>query len=834
MFNECEPLICIKVKSSNESEEETNNGFIYPVFFDDEYWRVVPQKTFPNNDLLIVYPNYKKNVYFSDVVDHFENMELFSVSYFSEVNLIDESKPNLSKYCVYTNSISDYKVRKKYRNCFILDALNIDTAIVRCFSPFKPIDNFYFIRNSGFIYGPFKVVSQEKNTNGTYGYYVNLAAEERLLPFVSNKNYNNYFVYKIKEELCQEDIVSSEISFNDVKMRNEWNGERFSYVRDVFSLIEKEKGIWVDFIPDDALLSWGINLVQNKVSQSISFNQRRELLEQLRRVNDADKNRLSKIVSKLSSIEKDEHDLNEQIFNYVCKKENIKYLLNTAEAEFINVINSDNTLKQKFGGDDKKKIKELEEELNKKEMVGDVSKSLSEVQKLLDITKQELSEKQKKVEELNIKISFTNIKDEYGKLQKELKKIKLELEEKNSELERLEDIKNKISQEIPKVKKEYREEIYKLAPIVKMLTEADYINERYEDTYDTNKGQNLSLQEIVNQVYTYFEKQNRLLQRKDIINYLVSLVNNFFLIFYGKPGVGKTSLVQNLASSLGANFNKISVNKGWSSSKDLIGYYNSLTGHFVEADTGLRTFLKKQQSDKNKGCLYLSLLDEANLSPIEYYWSNFLSIADDENKFIRLQSERELEEIQILDSMKFIATINMDDTTEILSPRIINRACVFYLPNNDLKQVEDNKTQTVVPISYTALENNFGFRQVAKNLAAESYGNDKLETIYDILSKNRNGRFISPRKQKNIRKYIDVMTSIGEQNDNFEYDNSDVLDYAIAQFILPEICGDGEKYLSILKMLYDELSSYTISKNIVQNIIEVGEYNYGNYNFFNI
>ena len=119
MFNECEPLICIKVKSSNESEEETNNGFIYPVFFDDEYWRVVPQKTFPNNDLLIVYPNYKKNVYFSDVVDHFENMELFSVSYFSEVNLIDESKPNLSKYCVYTNSISDYKVRKKYRNCFI-------------------------------------------------------------------------------------------------------------------------------------------------------------------------------------------------------------------------------------------------------------------------------------------------------------------------------------------------------------------------------------------------------------------------------------------------------------------------------------------------------------------------------------------------------------------------------------------------------------------------------------------------------------------------------------------------------------------------------------------
>ena len=78
------------------------------------------------------------------------------------------------------------------------------------------------------------------------------------------------------------------------------------------------------------------------------------------------------------------------------------------------------------------------------------------------------------------------------------------------------------------------------------------------------------------------------------------------------------------------------------------------------------------------------------------------------------------------------------------------------------------------------------------------------------------------------------MTNIGEQNDNFEYDNSDVLDYAIAQFILPEICGDGEKYLSILKMLYDELSSYTISKNIVQNIIEVGEYNYGNYNFFNI
>lgn len=229
-------------------------------------------------------------------------------------------------------------------------------------------------------------------------------------------------------------------------------------------------------------------------------------------------------------------------------------------------------------------------------------------------------------------------------------------------------------------------------------------------------------------------------------------MNNFFIVFYGKPGVGKTSLVQELANSLGANFNKIPVNKGWTSPKDLIGYYNALTGNFIDSETGLRKFIK--QADKNNPfeCLYITLLDEANLSPLEYYWSNFLSVADDKNKKIKLQSDKAPDEITLFDGLKFIATINMDETTEALSPRIINRSCVFYLPNEyNIPSLDNSLQPEYYPISYQSLIKTFGYENVIKQYGeTERYGEDKLDSIYDLLSKNKSRSMISisARKQK--------------------------------------------------------------------------------------
>lgn len=87
-------------------------------------------------------------------------------------------------------------------------------------------------------------------------------------------------------------------------------------------------------------------------------------------------------------------------------------------------------------------------------------------------------------------------------------------------------------------------------------------------------------------------QQFRNYSRNDIINMYICLSQNFLTIFSGEPGTGKTSICSILAYSLGLNsfgfdsnisrnrFIPVSVERGWSSKRDLIGYFNPLTKRY--------------------------------------------------------------------------------------------------------------------------------------------------------------------------------------------------------------------------------------------------------------
>jgi hypothetical protein len=70
----------------------------------------------------------------------------------------------------------------------------------------------------------------------------------------------------------------------------------------------------------------------------------------------------------------------------------------------------------------------------------------------------------------------------------------------------------------------------------------------------------------------------------DVANYLICITQGFITTFAGEPGTGKTSLCNIIAKALGLvtdipqrRFIDISVERGWSSHKDFIGYYNPLS-----------------------------------------------------------------------------------------------------------------------------------------------------------------------------------------------------------------------------------------------------------------
>lgn len=76
---------------------------------------------------------------------------------------------------------------------------------------------------------------------------------------------------------------------------------------------------------------------------------------------------------------------------------------------------------------------------------------------------------------------------------------------------------------------------------------------------------------------------------------------------------------------------------------------------------------------------FFILLDEANLSPMEYYWADFMNICDDlkDNHTINLGNDYVF---KIPETLHFLATINNDHTTETLSPRLVDRAWIINLP----------------------------------------------------------------------------------------------------------------------------------------------------------
>lgn len=124
----------------------------------------------------------------------------------------------------------------------------------------------------------------------------------------------------------------------------------------------------------------------------------------------------------------------------------------------------------------------------------------------------------------------------------------------------------------------------------------------------------------------------------DILNYYISLKTKPFVILMGLSGSGKTKLALRFAKAMTGKENQyklVPVEAGWIDNKSLLGYYNPITRTYTSTDF-LDIILKAHQNyfsammqGKPKEIkTYFIILDEMNLSKVEYYFSKFLSILE--------------------------------------------------------------------------------------------------------------------------------------------------------------------------------------------------------------
>lgn len=347
-------------------------------------------------------------------------------------------------------------------------------------------------------------------------------------------------------------------------------------------------------------------------------------------------------------------------------------------------------------------------------------------------------------------------------------------------------------------------------------------------------------QEIIDRTFSDLTQTlGRDYSRNDVINYLICVSQGFMTTFAGLPGTGKTSLCNALAASLGLKnadaprFTEISVEKGWTSYKDYIGYYNPLSHKNEMANAQIYNafnMLNAESSlhDDKQRAPWWFLLDEANLSPLEHYWSPFLRACDtclDKGMTLELGGDKDF----VLPSyMRFLATVNFDHTTEALSPRFLDRSWVITLEPSmlDLDQSEkgDAAIQHDDVISYSQLMGAFGPRKAQE---MDGTTEDLLNAVFNICQKYKMP--VSPRSQRMMSNYI--CTALPLMDTQTKDTRNAPIDYAVSQKVLPLISGEREAVKGLLDELHETCSALSRTSAKIDRMIEAGD-EIGYYQYF--
>lgn len=159
-------------------------------------------------------------------------------------------------------------------------------------------------------------------------------------------------------------------------------------------------------------------------------------------------------------------------------------------------------------------------------------------------------------------------------------------------------------------------------------------------------------------------------------------------ILQGMSGTGKTSLPKIFTEAIMGNCEIVEVESSWRDKNELLGYYNEFSKCFTP---------KKFTQCLYKACLNPTVptfivLDEMNLSRIEYYFSDFLSLMEHEEDRrgikllnVKLQNTvngqkypyRALSEghtLKVPSNVWFIGTANRDESTFEISDKVYDRA----------------------------------------------------------------------------------------------------------------------------------------------------------------
>jgi hypothetical protein len=330
-----------------------------------------------------------------------------------------------------------------------------------------------------------------------------------------------------------------------------------------------------------------------------------------------------------------------------------------------------------------------------------------------------------------------------------------------------------------------------------------------------------------NSFYQGINNSNIFLSKKIIYRFLASILTKPFVIFTGLSGSGKTKLAQSFVKWISESedqYRIVPVGADWTNREPLLGFPNGLDEEkYVSPDSGALKLITTALKSENKAKPYFLILDEMNLSHVERYFADFLSVMESKDSIklysgeIRECSGEQIDkEVTWPENLFIIGTVNIDETTYMFSPKVLDRANVieFRITENEIEKYLASEQKVNMKrlfvgddTSKTGLGSNMGsdFLNLAKSEVKPTISTS-IELVRFFTELKKTGAEFGYRSASEINRLIAILETLTVNEEKWDDETTidrqnDFIDIAIMQKLLPKLHGSRNKLTKILPVL---------------------------------
>ena len=371
---------------------------------------------------------------------------------------------------------------------------------------------------------------------------------------------------------------------------------------------------------------------------------------------------------------------------------------------------------------------------------------------------------------------------------------------------------------------------------VNSLPSGDELNGDIEDIISAYLGQETSITGSVGEFNSKefqvaLSNAGLLFDQKLVTRFCASLLTKPFVILTGLSGSGKTKLAQSFAKWIckeDSQFCIVPVGADWTNREPLLGYPNALNPtEYIKPDNGALELI--QQANNKKELPFFLILDEMNLSHVERYFADFLS-AMESKEAIPLHDQKEnkngvSKELMLPPNLFVIGTVNIDETTNMFSPKVLDRANSIEFrvnaeqigeflnqpPNLNMKKLEKEGADMAMEFTDMA----------RKKHSNKSFNSSlKSELVHFFKQLQKLGAEFGYRSASEILLLIEKLGNLDPA-----LTENEKIDIAIMQKLLPKLHGARRRLCPVLEEL-GKLCLNNTELNIEKDVFDKPDFDF--------